>query len=322
MIALQDQIRNELAGRFAIKAEELHYLAGGREDNDGILFTYTKDGKKQVLKIGVKEEVRDLERLKEKLKLARYLSESGINIAYPKEGQDGNVYQVLQDGKYYYIASVMDFISGDVPKTNELNPSMVQKWGQLTGKMHAAVKTYPIWRSIPGGEFSWGIEEEMDGFYHWCRNEIVKEKWLEMKGEIQSWEKDRDTYGFIHNDNHQNNILVQGKEITLIDFDCAECTFLLQDLLIPIQGLLFDVAGGMERPITNSESIKRFYDSFLKGYEKETHMEDRWLARLGTLLNYRRLLLYTIMQDWMESDERIRNCFLSQIQSPSEFPII
>ena len=139
---------------------------------------------------------------------------------------------------------------------------------------------------------------------------------------MQSWEKNRNTYGFIHNDNHQYNILVRNNEPTLIDFDTAECNFFLQDLLIPIQGMIFDEVGGFDRPLTDEQAVKRFYESFLKGYETEYHVEDLWLGRLETLLNYRRVLLYTVMQDWMESDEKVGSGFMRMIENPCYFSII
>ena len=37
MKPIKDEIRNELAERFGIEGEELSFLAGGREDSDGIV---------------------------------------------------------------------------------------------------------------------------------------------------------------------------------------------------------------------------------------------------------------------------------------------
>lgn len=171
-------------------------------------------------------------------------------------------------------------------------------------------------------EYLAGGREEINGLYQWCRNEKVKVKWLELQNEIQSWEKNRHTYGFIHNDNHQYNTLVRNNEPTLIDFDTAECHFFLQDLLIPIQGMIFDEVGGFDRPLTDEQAVKRFYESFLKGYETEYHVEDLWLDQLETLLNYRRVLLYTVMQDWMESDEKVADGFMRMIENPCSFSVV
>lgn len=51
MKPLKENLKNELAGRFDLEGSELTFLAGGREDSDGIVFTACKDGRKLVLKI-------------------------------------------------------------------------------------------------------------------------------------------------------------------------------------------------------------------------------------------------------------------------------
>ena len=48
MKVLKENIKNELVSRFGIVGDELSFLAGGREDSDGIVFTTTKSGKKLV----------------------------------------------------------------------------------------------------------------------------------------------------------------------------------------------------------------------------------------------------------------------------------
>ena len=128
----------------------------------------------------------------------------------------------------------------------------------------------------------------------------------------------RDTYGFIHNDNHQMNIITSDKGIAVIDFDCAECHFFANDILLPIQGLLFDVSGGMMNPITDIDVLKRFYYHFLKGYRTENNIDGFWLKNLGIFLEYRRLLLYTVMQDWLSNDKAADEAFLNMIENRKE----
>lgn len=322
MIKLEKEIRDQLASYYDIGQNKLQFLAGGREDSDGILYTFMQRDKKKVLKICATNNIRVMERAKMKMELAHYLGENGVNVACPKPGKDGTVFHTVEDKQYIYFSSIMDYIEGESPEIKEYSEDTIRKWGKLTGKLHATTKSFPIWKSIPGGTLEWGFEEEISQFYDWCHNEIVKEKWKKMKTEMSSWEKNRNTYGFIHNDNHHKNLIVQTNQLTLIDFDCAECTFFLQDLLAPLQGVLFDQSGGFNRPITDMETIKKFYDHFLAGYETENHIEDQWLARLETALNYRRLLLYTVMQDWMESDKTVGDSFLRMIEDPCRFSIL
>lgn len=322
MVKLSNVVLEKLASQFSLKPEELQYLAGGREDSDGIVYVYEKSGRKFVMKIIAMKKGNGLERVTKKLEFARFLGEHGVWTAFPRADERGNIFYIEEDEQYQYLASTMDYIEGTSPKTEELEDKLIYNWGKLTGKMHRITKDYPIWKNINELDHQYGYEQEIDSFYQMCRNDIVKEKWLEIKEELSKLEITRDTYGMIHNDNHQYNLIADKNGLTLIDFDCANCHFFIQDILLPAQGLLFDKAGGMNRPIVNQDAIQRFYDQFLNGYEKENHISNQWLDRMESFLNYRRLLLFTVMQGWMEQDESARNSFLELIQNPVKLQII
>ena len=117
------------------------------------------------------------------------------------------------------------------------------------------------------------------------------------------------------------NIITAKQDIAVIDFDCAECHFFINDILLPVQGLLFDVTGGMMSPIYNMEVLKEFYSHFLRGYRTENQIDQFWLEQLGLFLEYRRLLLYTVMQGWMEHDQQANEAFLAMIEKPCDLKI-
>ena len=192
------------------------------------------------------------------------------------------------------------------------------QWGKLTGKMHKAAKDYPVWKNACEGDDRYGFEAEIDAFIKMSPNDFIKGKWQEMKERLKALPINRDTYGFIHNDNHQMNIIASNKEITVIDFDCAECHFFVNDILLPVQGLLFDVTGGMMAPISKPEVLKEFYSHFMEGYRTENQLDEYWMGQLGLFLEYRRLLLYTVLQGWLSNDKKADEAFLKMIKNPVE----
>lgn len=86
------------------------------------------------------------------------------------------------------------------------------------------------------------------------------------------------------------------------------------DILLPIQGLLFDVTGGILSPISNKAVLYQFYENFLKGYRTENELDEFWLGQLDVFLEYRRLLLYTVLQDWLSNDVNANEAFLNMIR--------
>lgn len=320
MKPLKDEIINEMASRFGLDAKQLTFLAGGREDSDGIVFTTIKDGKKLVLKIS---RASDEEHVKNILEFAHYLGQCGIGISSPIKNEAGNIYEVAKDGEQLLIATLMAFIEGTGPDVNELqnNHKLIYEWGKLTGKMHKAAKKYPVWKNICESDSRYGFEAEIDSFIKMSPNEFITGKWLEMKEKLRAMPINRDTYGFIHNDNHQMNIIASPNGISVIDFDCAECQFFVNDILLPVQGLLFDVTGGMMSPVSKSDVLVNFYKSFLKGYRTENHLDSYWIEHLGVFLEYRRLLLYTVLQGWLSNDRGANEAFLEMIKNPCELHV-
>jgi amicoumacin kinase len=133
----------------------------------------------------------------------------------------------------------------------------------------------------------------------------------------------RDTYGFIHNDNHQHNIIVKDKGITLIDFDVSSCNFFLQDITVPAQGIMFDLSGGMMNEVHHKEPPKFFFDHFINGYETENHLDDFWLEQIDIFLHYRRLVLFTCMQDYLNYNTELKKNFLFMIKAnPKIFKLL
>ena len=321
MRPLKDEIKKELAARFGLADTELVFFAGGREDSDGVVFTAMKENKKLVLKIS---QAADEEHVKSILEFAHYLGDCGIHIGSPIENQNGNIYELAKDGDTLLIATLMEYIEGSVPDVNELqkNALLVYEWGKLTGKMHKAAKKYPVWKNVCEGDERYGFEAEIDSFIRMSPNEFIKGKWQEMKEKLKALPINRDSYGFIHNDNHQMNIIASGNEISVIDFDCAECHFFVNDILLPVQGLLFDVTGGMMTPISKPEVLREFYRHFMEGYRTENELDEFWLGQLGVFLEYRRLLLYTVLQGWLSNDKKADEAFLNMINHPCDLSIL
>ena len=116
--------------------------------------------------------------------------------------------------------------------------------------------------------------------------------------------------------------LLIATEISVIDFDCAECHFFVNDILLPVQGLLFDVTGGMMTPISKPEVLKEFYRHFMEGYRTENELDEFWIGQLGVFLEYRRLLLYTVLQGWLSNDKKADEAFLNMINHPCDLSIL
>ncbi|MEA4889749.1 MAG: phosphotransferase [Clostridiaceae bacterium] len=316
MIKVTDKAMNELCGKLSINLKDLEFLGGGRGDSDGIVYTFHMNHRKMVMKIlAIPENKADeLKSLEIRVRYANFLGENGIRLAYPIKNQNGNLYETSADHQHVYTAYIMEFFAGKNPENDALTDEFVCEWGRIIGKSHRVTKNFA------DGELDdrFSYKSEMSFFMNWCQDAFVKSAWSEMESCLEALPMGRDDYGFIHNDNHQRNILVLDQTITLIDFDCANRQFFLQDITTPAQGMMFDKTGGLLSPLCDADRLKRFFSCFINGYEKENHLTDFWYNKLTIFINYRRLLLFTCLQDWLNTEASLKDGFLRNIANPPQ----
>lgn len=314
MITVTSKALTELCNKLSIKEKELVFIGGGREDSDGILYSYDLGKEKIVIKIlAFPEHEQDkLTSFETRVKFANYLGENGINLSYPILNQNGNIYETCYDNKHIYTAYVMNYFSGRTLENDDLTDELVHDWGKIIGKSHKVTKLFQD--KVDVSNFSY--KDEISFFHNWCKEPTVKSAWKEIENYLYVLPKGRDDYGFIHNDNHQRNVLYVDGNLTLIDFDCSGCQFFIQDITTPVQGLMFDKTGGMISPVYDNDRLKRFFDHFISGYEKENHLDNFWYGEINNFINYRRVLLYTCMQDWIDTNTELKNGFIQNIINP------
>ncbi len=320
MVKVTQEAFDYLCSAYQLKSADLTFLGGGREDSDGIAYCYYSNGLKMVLKILSVDKPADraLQELNERLEFAHFLGTQGISISYPVINAANHLYETYEAEKHAYIAYAMNFIEGECPKTDLLPTELSYHWGRLIGKAHKITKTHTIWKKLSTKPSKYGYIDEIEFFINWCKNDLVKDKFREMLQTFNKLPINRDSYGFIHNDNHQHNIIVKDQKITLIDFDVASCQFFMHDIVVPVQGILFDLSGGMFNRVYNKEPIKRYFDHFINGYEKENHIDEFWLKQIDTFINYRRLMLFTCMQGYLSQNKELENNFLNMIKEAPE----
>lgn len=324
MIAVEKHVLESLCKKIGTSIDQITYLGGGREDSDGIVYTYFENGKKKVLKILALEleKKRDLSAFEERVKFTNYLGENGVSISYPLLIHSEHLYVTEFNEKYIFAAYIMDFCQGGSPSTSQLSTELSYHWGRLIGTTHRLTKQYPIWKNLECNSTEYGHHDEMNFFTNWCKDESVKQSWIETRGKFDTFPINRNSYGLIHNDNHQQNIIVNGTDITMIDMDCITGQFFLHDIVVPMQGIMFEITGGMERPVVDMDPLKRYLDQFINGYEKENHLESHWFKEITTFINYRRLLLFTVMQDYLNTNNELKDAFIRMIKEPVEFSLV
>lgn len=319
MIPVPPTVLAALCAQFQISPDNLTKLGGGREDSDGVAYTFPAEDKEFVLKIMSMSpgDPDGLLRIQERLRFVGFLGEHGVNIVYPLPGPDGQILAEASEADQRFVAYQMAKIEGRHPKADEWSPAFFALWGQAVGKLHCVTQQYPLWRCSDdldhNGKPLLGWQEEWQFFHDNCADAEIQEKWRSVRDRLEQLPVTRDGFGFTHNDPHIENILFDGEKITLLDFDVANYHWFISDVAIALQAMLFNQAGGMERPVSDSAAIQQFLTAFWQGYTRENHLDPFWIGQLNLFISYRRILLYCAMQGWLATAPDIRASWKNMI---------
>lgn len=311
-------VLKELAQKCGLDPTTLRKLAGGQASSDGVIY---KHGLEPVLikimALPVDSEL-GMARLIERFRFAQFMGEKGVRLVFPRTMDDGSLYQFYDDEQDRYVAYLMDYIPGANIQEKNWRARFYTDWGQLIGKMHALTKTYPIWQNSivqtdEGEKQIFGWESEWASFYDWCQDADVKKAFLQVKAQMEQLPIERNSYGFIHNDPHAENLLYDGKHLVLIDFDVANCHWFITDIAISLQNTLFK-AGGMFEMVKDRSRLMTHLNAFRQGYERENQLDEFWWDQLDLFIQYRRCMAFTFLYDWLGKDAHARNMWKSMIK--------
>ena len=324
MIPVPQPVLFELAKSFGAKAAHLRHFGGGQESSDGIVYDYPYQDTRRLIKIlpiPADGQRVGLLCLEERLQFVRFLGENGANIVFPQFSPQGNLYETTLFEKHLWVGYSMDIAPGIPMPEKTWDPDFFKNWGRTVGMLHRLAQQYPSWKSSVDPEtgddlLTW--RGEWESFYDWIQDEEVKVKWAELKEQLDTFPITRESFGFIHNDPHIWNLLVDGDRITLLDFDVANHHWFMTDIAIACQNILAFMSGGMGGPVHNREKLLGFLGFFLEGYARENRLTSQWLNRLDIFIAYRRILLFTVMHGWIKSQPNLHKTWKQMILTQPE----
>ncbi len=327
MIPVPPSALEALAASFGTETAHLRHFGGGDESSDGVVYAYPHQDTRRLLKImAIPAEEQRVGRLclEERLKFVRYLGENGAHIVYPHFSPSGNLYETHLDEHHLWIGYSMALVPGEIQGEKAWAPDFFRRWGAALGQLHRLAQAYPSWQATVDPEtgeelLTW--REEWENFYDWMQgmqDKAITEKWVEIKEHLAALPRNRDAFGFIHNDPHIWNLLDDGQRITLLDFDVANHHWFINDIAIACQSNLIFLSGGMNGPVHDRDKLLGFLELFKEGYAQENHLAPDWWARLDLFIAYRRILLFTVMNDWIQSQPQLHTSWRRMILSPPE----
>jgi Ser/Thr protein kinase RdoA (MazF antagonist) len=277
-------------------ADTSNYVKLG--DFESYIFEVKYKGKPTILRL-THNSHRTREQIEAEMEWVNYLYEHGALVSKPYLSNEGGYVVSLKVEDNFFYASLFEKAEGQKVDLHHehFNHQLFEEWGRSTGELHRLTKSYqPIGVKRP----NWDEEELLypekyislsEKEVHHCAGHLVNE--------LRNLPIQNDSFGLIHSDIHSGNFFIHEGKIQIFDFDDAQYLWFVHDIAIPIYySAWYKFPNGTLQE--RSQFAKRFFESFLKGYEKQNHLDSMWLDKIPLFLNVRDLVLYNVFHKKMD----------------------
>ncbi|MGL6020912.1 MAG: phosphotransferase enzyme family protein [Gibbsiella quercinecans] len=214
------------------------------------------------------------------------LREHGIVVPQAVYGEDGERVQTitLANGEARHLV-VFHWIEGDMP-TTEVDPRAFQRLGEITAQLHQHSRRWQqpagfrriIWDhpSMVGEAGHWGRWQDAPNLAQ-ADHPVIEATLARVGRELAQYGQDRQRYGLIHADLRLTNLLLQGDETRVIDFDDCGFGWYLHDLAAAISF------------VEHHPRAAEWVEHWLAGYQRVCSLSEQDLAMVPTFIIQRRI---------------------------------
>lgn len=294
-------ILNDIFKLFQLKILQFNINEIGNSTN--LIYELQDGNHEYILRIS-KQSFCNLPQYEAEMDYVNYLFHMQTNVSKIIPSINNKLVEVVYDNNECYFVSLFEKAKGHLPRVhniNEWNEVLFYKWGKAMGKIHSITKDYRP-KERMSKRVQWNEDIYFKEEYSFAERDcVIYNIWNKIINEMNTFPKDKNSYGLIHNDFHQYNFFIYDDEITVFDFNDCLYHWYACDIAIAIYHSLQTIPRDnvQERSLFGVE----FIESFLKGYLEENKIEEKWIVKIPLLLEYRRICSYSfILKLWKKSE--------------------
>ncbi|MDH4573724.1 phosphotransferase enzyme family protein [Salinicola acroporae] len=216
------------------------------------------------------------------------LRDIGLQVPEPVTAADGETVLTLalDDGESRH-AVLFGWIEGEMP-TNAVDPRAFRRLGEITAQLHRHSRG---WRRPSGFKrIVWNHQTMVGERGHWGRWQdaphldpkdwpIIERALGRIAGELERYGQSPERYGLIHADLRLTNLLIEGDDTKVIDFDDCGLGWYMHDLAA---ALSFE---------EHHPSALAWVDHWLEGYRQIADLDQADLDIIPAMIAQRRIQL-------------------------------
>lgn len=214
--------------------------------------------------------------------------EAEVQTPQAVEGLDGALIQLVQVGaEEARMVVLFDFITGNEPKPDDLLQAF-HHLGSIAARMHAHARSWV--RPSYFERLIWDYERSLGAHPNWSGwqagfaankpgRDVVERADALMRQRLAAFGTSPRDFGLIHSDLRLANLLVEGRETKVLDFD--DCG---------LGWFVYDIASSMTF-LENHADVDRIVAAWIEGYRTLGELSEREIAEIPTFMMLRRLII-------------------------------
>ncbi len=287
---MDDLLLKEALLRFTGRSLETQKLTGGTVSR---IYAYSFEGRDMVLRLVPPEVGLQHADVQSILHWMQFLADGGLAVPRPQSSREQRLVESIQFGDQTWLASVVERARGVRAETlpfDAWDDSLIEELGRVIGKLHALSRMYQTPQGYPQRPQWYEISMNYNPIEEWEGvEESIRQRYEQALEHINLLPRETERYGLIHADVQCANFFVdlEGRKITLFDFDDCCNGWYMMDIALPLLDLLV-LYPGMDR----SNFARHILECITKGYRSENILPEHSLRELPVFLKLLETALY------------------------------
>jgi len=257
----------ETSTLYEFQVQKLESLSGGYENK---MFGFDTPENRFVIRVTPPGH-KTLTEVENEVDWLAYLSENGAPVTRVIPSRNDNLVEPINTNAGTILVVCFEWAPGHLVRKEDFSPELFQTWGEAVGMMHRLTKNYRKPVQSPG-RIQWFDDAYLDRTLIPSDQDLVLQRFDALIDYFKERPATRDSFGLIHQDVHHGNLFLDGKHLTVLDFDDSVFGF-----------FVFDIANALgfsiwEKPenMSNRQFADFYLKYFMKGYQKENRLDESW----------------------------------------------
>ncbi len=255
--------------------------------SSNFVFVFERNGEKYILRITPNG---DRNKLMEEVAFLSFLSMNEVSVNRPERSKKGNMVEETKNDLGVFQAVVFRFLTGAQYEVEELSERQLYLWGEALGNLHSYSKQF-IKKSSTRNQLT-DLENFLPESESSARRELET-----LKTWFMTFDINEANYGIIHFDFELDNLIWDGDNVQMIDFESSMEHWYTADIAFALR----DLFNGDVDFSNNS------FQLFLEGYRSKMHVTDKEINAIPMFLRFHDLITFADLLRTVDVENDLNN---------------